>query len=95
MLTDFDISPLELEGLGVNFEEQTLNFIRIIRRVHKALELLSCILEVKCIAHQHLLKFAFKSRSPPHGCEVLDHATFSVWLRLRVCTTNSAAGAVP
>ena len=91
MLADLDISPLKLEGLGVNFEEQTLNFIRVIRGVYIALELLSGILEVECIAHQHLLKFAFKSRSPPHSCEVLNHATFCIRLRLRVRTTNSAA----
>ena len=80
MLADFDISPLKLEGLGVNFEEQALNFIRVVRGVNIALELLSRTLEIKCIAHQHFLKFAFKCGSPPNGCEIFDHAALGVGL---------------
>ena len=33
VLADLDICPLQLQSLCIDFEEQRLNFIRIVRRV--------------------------------------------------------------
>ena len=80
VLADLDICPLQLQSLCIDFEEQRLNFIGIVRGVKIALELLSGLLEIECIADKHLFKLAFKSRSPSHSSKVFDHSTFSVRL---------------